>query len=501
MNSSPYRHPRFIFRLAIILLVLVGAASLYTMWNLLGDARMRLQSVDAINSQQDNFSFSRDEVIARTAQMVIGLLAFISLASIVLVAISRQLVFRYMAERDRAMAKLQEENEHLEQTVRQRTADLSSLADWLSAQALEREKTLQNVRESEERFRRLVDLNPDAIWLNCDGRIVFANLAAARLAGVEQPTDLLNKPVLELIHPDDHHLVRSRMQTLLETAGTVPVIEERIIRPDGSIRHVEVAATYTAENGRPAFLALLHDITEKKRVAAADAARARDINARLQGVREAERSRIAREVHDELGQALTGLKLELAWLKSRLQKPTSEWKGPPLVEKLDGMVGSVDEIIRSVRRIAADLRPGVLDELGLTAALEWLGQDFQARSGIGCVVVAEEVHVNRPLATAFFRVCQEALTNVLRHAGASQVSVSLHTNLGELCLEIHDDGRGITAEELRGQRSLGLVGMRERATLIGGNLSIAPDRHKGTMIRMSAPVQTEEANDDSGSRY
>jgi signal transduction histidine kinase len=205
----------------------------------------------------------------------------------------------------------------------------------------------------------------------------------------------------------------------------------------------------------------------------------RTLSIHLQHVREAEQIRIAREVHDELGQALTGLKLQLTWLASRLPKHAKL-----LQAKTRSMAVSIDETIQTVRRIATELRPGVLDSAGLLAALEWQAGQFQAQTGIVCEVKAEikKTLWNQELNTAFFRIFQEALTNVIRHAHATKVEVRLAEAGRHVVLEVKDNGRGISEAEIYNTKSIGLLGMRERAALLGGMVRIEGGRGKGTTL-------------------
>ena len=205
----------------------------------------------------------------------------------------------------------------------------------------------------------------------------------------------------------------------------------------------------------------------------------RALSVHLQHVREEEQIRIAREVHDELGQSLTGLKLQLTWLASRLPKQSK-----PLHEKARAMAANIDETIRAVRRIATELRPGLLDTAGLLAALEWQASQFQTQTGIVCEVKAETKDTlwDQELNTAFFRIFQEALTNVIRHARATKVEVRLAEADGHVVLEVKDNGRGISETEIHNTKSIGLLGIHERAALLGGTLRIEGERGKGTTL-------------------
>ena len=211
----------------------------------------------------------------------------------------------------------------------------------------------------------------------------------------------------------------------------------------------------------------------------------RNLAARLQSVREEERTNIAREIHDELGQALTGLKMDLAWMSNRLPEEQQV-----LQEKSASMLRLIDTTIQSVRKISTALRPGILDDLGLTAAIEWQAQDFQTRTGVRCdfITEREDLHLDRDRATAVFRIFQETLTNVARHARASEVIISLTEQSGTLVLEVRDNGRGVTERELADPQSLGLLGMRERALVFGGEVSISGAPGAGTTVTARIPL-------------
>lgn len=217
----------------------------------------------------------------------------------------------------------------------------------------------------------------------------------------------------------------------------------------------------------------------------------RDLAAHLQSVREEEQIRIAREIHDELGQVLTGLKLDLTWLAGRLEGDQS-----PLVDKVKSMSLLIDNTVQSVRKIASGLRPEVLDEGGFTAAIAWQAQEFQLRSGIRCLVDLQTgvPELDGTRSTAMFRIFQELLTNVARHAHATRVEVTVRGNGACLELEVRDNGRGITEEEIYDVGSLGLLGIRERLLPFGGTFEIAGTAGEGTRVRVSIPLVRERAH-------
>lgn len=212
----------------------------------------------------------------------------------------------------------------------------------------------------------------------------------------------------------------------------------------------------------------------------------RALSVYLQTVREEERTRIAREVHDELGQALTSCKLDLSWIAGRLPRDQK-----PLLDKTRALSAHIDSTIQAVRRISSELRPAVLDHLGLVAALEWRANDFQTRTGIKCDVHTNvrETLLDQDLSTSLFRIFEETLTNVIRHAGATQVSVDLKEADARITLDVKDNGRGISREEINNSKSMGLLGMSERAALLGGIFKINRlGRGKGTRVSVSVPV-------------
>ncbi|HZR20656.1 MAG TPA: sensor histidine kinase [Verrucomicrobiae bacterium] len=215
----------------------------------------------------------------------------------------------------------------------------------------------------------------------------------------------------------------------------------------------------------------------------------RQSNARLQAVREEERTRVAREIHDVLAQELTRLKLDIGWLNRQLGQPVELVKYQALQAKLAGMSEVTDTAIGSVQRIASELRPVVLDSLGLCAAIEWQARDFQSRTGIECraSVPETELRLEREPATALFRILQESLTNVARHANATQVEIQLRAEADGLSLRVRDNGRGVSAAELANPKSVGLVGMRERAALLGGQCDIFRPPQGGTTVEAHLP--------------
>jgi signal transduction histidine kinase len=260
------------------------------------------------------------------------------------------------------------------------------------------------------------------------------------------------------------------------------------LRGDGTEFPIEASISQVNEDGRRFFTVILRDISLRKQHedALRDSQRElRELSARLLEAREEEKTLIARELHDELGQLLTALKMDLASLRD----------SPP--EKLDGKMQEMgrllDQTVAATRRISADLRPLMLDDLGLADAAGWLVEDFAKRSGIACrmqTAGAEALaEASKPVATTVYRAIQESLTNIARHSGASEAWVQLAVEDRSILIEVEDNGRGISAEAMAKSRSLGLKGMRERITYLGGSLEIARAPRGGTRLRARVPLR------------
>lgn len=245
-------------------------------------------------------------------------------------------------------------------------------------------------------------------------------------------------------------------------------------------------------DGSVARLALMRDITARKLAAdelRASRERLRSLSDHLQRAREEERRAIGREIHDELGQVLATVQLGV----SSLVEDCCDHR--QLAEKIDGMVHLISGAIKTVQRISSRLRPAILDELGLAEAIEWQVSEFAKHTGIYCSrdIHLEGITVESKRATALFRICQEALTNVMRHAEANHVDVSISERKGRIVLIVRDDGRGITPEELHGSRSLGIIGMRERAYVLGGRVRICRWFQQGTVVIAHIPINSSGA--------
>ncbi len=218
--------------------------------------------------------------------------------------------------------------------------------------------------------------------------------------------------------------------------------------------------------------------------------RLRALAARLDSVREEERRGMAREVHDQIGQALTALKLDLGWIRKQVAGATND----VLVARITGMEGLIDQTLETARRVSADLRPAILDDLGLGAAIQWQSREFEKRTGISCKLELPNERPRLPAqaAVALFRIVQEALTNVARHAGARRVEIRLEVTGEASTLTVTDDGRGASGDELGRPSSLGVLGMRERALVLGGSVTITGTAGAGTTVVARIPIGPTE---------
>ena len=235
-----------------------------------------------------------------------------------------------------------------------------------------------------------------------------------------------------------------------------------------------------------------HDITERKRAEEEltySREQLRNLSLHLQSVREEERTTIAREIHDELGQVLTALKMDLSWLDKKHRGDRS------LEERTKSMLSLVDFTIQTVKRISSELRPGVLDHLGLAAAIEWQAKEFEKHTGISCDVSVDpdDIALDRQHSTMIFRIFQEALTNVARHAKATKVRILLLEKHDGIALHVEDNGKGITKKQMNNPQSFGLIGIQERVHFLNGEIRIKGTRNRGTSLTIHIPREKREA--------
>jgi len=353
----------------------------------------------------------------------------------------------------------------------------------------EREKNLQKIRESEESFRGLVENIHDMISrYDRDCRFLYMSPVGRKFLHFV-PGEIVGRNLLELGFPpalaaDGERLVRHVFDTgqmlhsirELQTPEGTAYLETRLFPEFDDQGRVRSVITYS------------HDVTEKRKAEIeleSSRQELRELSSHLQNIREEERTAIAREIHDELGQQLTGLKMDIYWLSNKIA-PARE----PVQHKINDIFELIDKTIDSVRRIAAQLRPSTLDNLGLVEAMEWQSTEFANRTGLQMQFQSgiQDLAIPPDMATGLFRIYQEALTNITRHAGAATVSATLELEMDWLILKIRDDGRGFDPAKVRNKKTWGLLGMKERALMMGGKYEIASRPMEGTSIIVSVPL-------------
>jgi PAS domain S-box-containing protein len=360
----------------------------------------------------------------------------------------------------------------------------------------EAERARGALGEAQARLGAIVDSAMDAvITVDEEQRIVLFNRAAEQLFQLKKEEALGTR--LERFLPQRF---RDAHRDHIEQFGRTGVTSRRMgdvttlwaLRADGSEFPIEASISQAAQGERRYFTVILRDITLRKRYEdqlKESQQELRELSARVLEAREEEKTRIARELHDELGQLLTALKMDLSSLKENLP-------GEALRAKADEMDRLLDQTVGATRRISADLRPLMLDDLGLAEAAGWLVEDFGRRSGIASRLELSGGEALEGLAksvsTAVYRAIQESLTNIARHAGAKSAWVTLAVQEQWILVEVEDDGRGIAPEDLAKSRSLGLKGMRERISYLGGSLDIARAARGGTRLRVRLPLRLEQ---------
>ena len=333
----------------------------------------------------------------------------------------------------------------------------------------------------------LEDMREGAVTLTQGGLILYANQGFSNIVGapLEQ---VIGSTIFRYLSSSDGEVLRDSLSDTI-AAGTRS--EVSFESPRG---RVPVLLSLSALPARypPALCMVVTDITDRKR-AEEGLRRSREtlrsFSGRLQSLLEEERTRISREIHDELGQSLAALKLDLSMIRRKiLSEGLAEQSGKVHEAEL-----AVIRIIRTVRKIATELRPGILDELGIVAAIEWVAKDFQRRAGIICEVSGRGAdQVSDPvLSTAIFRIVQEALTNVSRYSAASKVKVRLVRKGDTLIVDVRDNGIGIMEGKIIDPKSLGLIGIRERVLLLGGEALISGKPGEGTLVRVILPIEKD----------
>ncbi len=336
---------------------------------------------------------------------------------------------------------------------------------------------------NEEWYRTFNDINDAIIVHDCNFTVVRANRAAGGIIG----TRLFEHITIKC---REHFMVGgNRDFSAVPQAGAASLKSMEIFDALRN-RHLEVLTMPRLDGKRlTGVIQIIRDITERKQAEESirkSEEQLRNLTAYIQKVSEIERTNIAREIHDELGQALTVLKIDLSYIRKRLPPDYAA-----LLEKIDAMSKIIDKTITTVKKISTDLRPGLLDDLGLSAAIEWQAEEFEKRTGIACKISIEpkDISFDKDRNTALFRILQETMTNIARHAEATEVMISLRLNGDQIELVVQDNGKGIREEEIAGSQSFGLMGLKERAVIFGGSALINGTPGLGTTVAVRIPAE------------
>jgi PAS domain S-box-containing protein len=358
-------------------------------------------------------------------------------------------------------------------------------------------ETAERARERQLRLQGIVDSAMDAIIsIDESKRITLFNRAAERIFGYDAE-EVMGRP-LTMLMPERFHASHTiHVEGYGHTGiSSRPMMSQRIVsarRKGGEEFPIDASISQSSLGHGRIFTVILRDVSIRERTQR-ELAQAREdlreLSVASRTAREQENSRISRELHDELGQNLTSLKMDLAWLETNTPRDDEKVR-----RTLAAMRSVLDSTVAATRRISADLRPLMLDDLGLAAALEWLVEETSRRHGFAVDLQVDERSANiaEPLASQLFRIVQESLTNVGRHAAARNVLVRVRALGPEIHLDVHDDGRGIAPEDLRKKGSFGLVGIRERAYTLAGSVEIRGEPGRGTAIHARLPIPGEGA--------
>jgi len=356
----------------------------------------------------------------------------------------------------------------------------------------ERKRVEEALRESEERYKTITEKTIAGIYLIQDGLFRYVNPTFCNIHGYARD-ELVDKfSPLDRVVEEEKKFLDDKIRRLLSGEQESDQFSIRIRRKDGEIRFLEVFSSYAQYAGKPAVLGTCIDVTEARRANEAikrSREELRSLTAYLQNVREEERIRIAREIHDELGQSLTGIKIDISWLKKKLSKIVKP--ADPIQAKIDSLLTLIESTIATTRELSLSLRPGILDDLGLVTAINWQLTRFQEKTGIICMIQSDVAEATIPAdySTVLFRISQECLTNISRYADATKVKITFTGEGESLVLEIEDNGKGITTEQIRNPLSLGILGMRERIMGLNGRFSIKGTPKKGTKVRVELPIR------------
>jgi len=409
--------------------------------------------------------------------------------------------------------------------------DLLELVAKQIETAIKNARQTEALKESESRYRTLFENVPTGIYRTTpEGKILDINPALIKMLGYSSMEELalnelstkhfasnwiLYKDELEkygeiismesiwekkdsskIYCRENIRAVRSEEENVLFYEGTVEditkskIAEEELKKAYSNLERMVADRTNALLSSKEKLKKEIRERKKKEKELKSFHNQLRELTQHLENIREEERTRISREVHDELGQSLTGLKMDLTCLKDELSKVENNKQKDMLETRIEDMSTLIDCTVQVVRRIAMELRPGVLDDLGTIAAIEWQAQDFERQTGIKCCFNSdiEELRLDQESSTAIFRIFQETLINVVRHAKANRININFKKYSKKYVLEVEDNGIGISDEEISAPQSLGLLGIKERALLFGGKVDIKGDKDNGTLVLLTVPI-------------
>lgn len=382
-------------------------------------------------------------------------------------------------------------------------ADITLIAENQALQQENRQLKIQydcSLKTSEiltEKFDQFVNIIPQAVFeMDEEGSFKFLNPQGYQFFGYNQQEISSGLKFWQLFAKPDRQRLQKNVTDVCHGKCNITGNEYTALRKDGTTFYTLIYSCPIHDEHKDKLHGLILDI-DQRRLAEMNLESSRDqlrdLSIHLQSVREEERSYLAREIHDELGQSLTALKMDLLWIDKRLPKNSAE-----IIQKTKSMVTLLDSTIQTIKKICSDLRPGLLDDLGLKAAIEWYTEEFISHTGIICKLKIdfEELIIDQNLEISIFRIFQETLTNVARHSKATKVMADFYLQGNVLFMKIQDNGIGISDKLVKDPKSLGLVGLRERVYPWNGELKIQGLKNKGTIVFAKIPLRGRTDSND-----
>lgn len=369
---------------------------------------------------------------------------------------------------------------------------INSIVQLLS-QFIGRKRIENALQQSESRFRTLIEKAPVAITLSRNGLHLYTNKMFLKLYGFKNSSELNGKPVLEQFAPQCRDEISNRTNRRKQNLPVPDVYESVGLNKNGLQFPVYIKVARVNFEDGPASIGFFSDITERKKAEyeiRESREQLKNFAAHLQTIREEERTYLSRELHDNLGQSLTALRIDLHNVITDILEKNVSGDLSNIIKQSYDLISIIDSTIQSMRDIARELRPSILDNLGLLAAIEWQIREFSKRSGMKCrlITTLNKINVEAKHSIGIFRIIQESLTNVLRHSKATMVSINIFEKETNTIIVIKDNGCGINKNDISSSKSLGLLGMRERALIFGGELLIKGFKTSGTKITIKIPI-------------